>query len=132
MNDATARSPELSGVDHLDGQILRLRIQREFPPDGVFQADQNDLYAERRRCLHGSLDFRLGGVVSPHGVDGNRQHVCSSILLFFRNLNYFAALVLAAMWANPVGQLGLMTIRALGQNGPGQRIVRAARGSASL
>jgi hypothetical protein len=53
-------------------------------------------------------------------------------LLFFRNLNYFAALVFAAVSADPMGQLGLMAIGALSQNGTRQRIVRAARRRSAL
>jgi hypothetical protein len=51
-------------------------------------------------------------------------------MLLFGHLNHFSALVLAALGANPVRELGFMTTGALGHDGPGQRIVRAARGGA--
>ena len=47
--------------------------------------------------------------------------------LFLGDLDHFAALVFAAMGADSMGELRLMAIGALGQNGPAQRIVRAAR-----
>jgi len=46
--------------------------------------------------------------------------MCVQELLFFRNLNYFAAFVLAAVRADPMGELGLVAIGALSQNGPAQ------------
>jgi hypothetical protein len=43
--------------------------------------------------------------------------------LFFGDLNHFTALVLAAMRAGAVGQLGLMAVGALGFSERGQMVV---------
>jgi len=61
----------------------------------------------------------------------NRERVSRIYLLLF-NLNYFAALVLAAVRTGTVRTHLLMTIRAFGKLRCFQRIVRAAGGSAAL
>ena len=57
--------------------------------------------------------------------------VANLCLLVF-DLDYFAALVLAAVGTGPVGAYFFMAIRAFGKLGHFQRIVRAAGGGAAL
>jgi len=53
-------------------------------------------------------------------------------VLLFGNLNHFAALVLAAVRANAMGQLGLMAVGAIGHSGARQMIMRPPRGGPPL
>src|ERR1700757_3084450 len=56
----------------------------------------------------------------------------TDICLSFLRLEHFAALVVTALGACPVGQLALVTVWTLREPGGSQRVMRAALGGAGL
>ena len=121
-----------TGMMDFDGEICRLRIQREFLPDGTFDADQDDFHMEGLSGLNRAFHLRLGSMVASHCVDGNRQHVLRSVNLRFCYFNYLAALVFSATRTYAMGQLRFVAIGALRQNGGFQGVVSPARGGSAL
>ena len=83
----------------------------ELPPDHVLLADQDDFNAQIPGGSNRPFDFGCGGVVAAHCIYGNGQHVRQGLLLL--DFDDFAALVLAAVRADAVGELGLVAVRAL-------------------
>ena len=63
-------------------------------------------------------------MIAAHCIHRNGQHRGTGLLL--RDFHYFAALILAAVGADAVRLLGLMTVGALRKPGRLQRIVGAA------
>ena len=66
-------------------------------------------------------------MIAAHCIYGNGQHVSQGLLLL--DFDDFASLVLTAVRADAVGQLGLVAVRALRKAGRLQGVVRAAGGS---
>jgi hypothetical protein len=114
----------------LERQAVGVRMESEFALEHILFADENDLDVEGRDGSDCSFDLGLGGVIAAHGVNRDRGH--RDVELLFSDFDDFAAFIFSAVRANAMGQFGLVAIGALGQNGPAQRVVRAAGGGAAL
>jgi len=69
-------------------------------------------------------------VIAAHCIHRNGQHVISQLFLY--DFDHFAALVLSAMRAHTVRQLGLMAVGTLGEARGFQGVVGAAGAGALL
>jgi hypothetical protein len=112
-------------VYDFDGKIAVVVVQCELAPDFVLTAHQDDPDAQTSGSPNRPFNLGFWGVISAHCVYGNGQHGATALLL--RDFDYFSALVLAAMRAHPVRQLGLMAVRAFREPGGLQAVVGAAR-----
>ena len=63
-----------AGVMDLDRQAGSLRMQSQLAADGPFQAHQNYADLQFFGGPDRSLNFALGSVIAPHGIDRNGQH----------------------------------------------------------
>jgi hypothetical protein len=111
-------------VHDFDGKVPVSFVPFKLLPDHILLAHQNDLDFETPGGLNRPFDFGFGGVVSAHCIHRNGQHVGKPLL--GDDFDYFAALILAAMRAYTMGELGLVAVGTFRQAGRLQRIVRAA------
>ena len=125
LGGAVLHGDHVAGVHHLDGKVAVVFVFLEFRLDHFLPAHQDDLDPQVPGGADRPLHFGFGGVIPAHCIYRNGQHVATPVLLL-RHFDHFAALVLAAVRAHPVGQLGLMAIGTLGSARRLQRIVRAA------
>ena len=67
--------------------------------------------------LNRAVDFRLGGAVRTHRIQGYGAWHCVRVggLAGLLDLDYFAALIVTALGANTMRHLPLMAIWALGE-----------------
>jgi hypothetical protein len=116
-------------VNHLDRQCRGVLVPGQFLPDEVLPADQHDLDRIGFDRANGAFYFGFGGVVAAHRVNSDGHHG-RGLALLFADLDDFAALVLAAVRADPVRELGLVAVGAFGPGGRLDRVVGAALGAA--
>jgi hypothetical protein len=98
-------------VGYFDRKVSIPIVLGEFALDDILLAYQDNLDIHAPDRSNRPFDFRLGGVVSAHCIYRNGQHVRQMLLLL--DFDYFPALVLAAVRADPVRRLRLMTIGTL-------------------
>jgi hypothetical protein len=91
-----------------------------------------DPYRQSAASKNGSPDLWFGSFVGTYGVENNvNEHVWLRLLDGFLDVQHGAALVGSALGAGAMGQLLLVAVGALGDADGGQKVVRAAKGSAA-
>src|SRR5581483_12412194 len=112
------QADDLRGVPDLEAEATDIE-PGHLALDGVAISDQDDGGAELLHRRRRALDDHRGAVVAPHGVDRDLQ-----LATFGRD--DLATLVVPAVRAHAVRQLGLAALRADGTRGVGKLVVRAA------
>jgi hypothetical protein len=134
-----------------DGEFVPSAIVVQLLAEKFFSSNENHLNREAFDRVYRPFDFRFGGMVSPHSVYRDSDHIVRfgavhagsvqtetpgpftlTIRLLFSDFDHLAALVGAAGGTNAMGELLFATLRALGQSGGRQEVMRTALGGSAI
>jgi hypothetical protein len=114
----------LGGVDHLHRQAAVVVVLLQLPAQNFLPADQDDPDPQRLAASTAPSTSAFGALSPP--IASTAMVTMWGGWLLLLDFHYFAALVLSAVRAYAMRQLGLMAVGTFGHPRRFQRIVRAA------
>ena len=116
-----------AGMNNFQRQSGSRGMTFQFRPDLRLPAHQQHASTIVPGGLDGAFDLRLGGPIGTHRVEGyDAWHGGRWWLAGFFDVQYFAALVIAALRAGAMWHFLFVTVRTLRQRVPLKRVVRPA------
>jgi hypothetical protein len=112
-------------VNH-DGKVFVFEVFVQQVAQLSLGSNEMDPYGQSTAGEDRSPYLRLGSLVGTYGVKGYVDEHGARLLGFFLDVEHSSAFIHAALRAGAMGQLLLVTVRALGEARSRQEVVRAA------